>query len=392
MSRSSDPQDQRKLRTSSIRRALVITVVLLWVLNCGQSPAPSTEDASPVAVEPAASIASAPVIAPILVTEAVAVDSDDPAIWIHPEDPSKSLILGTDKGGSVYVFDLDGKILQDKTVTGLARMNNVDVGYGLQLDGTPTDIAVATERPTSSLKVFRLPEMTAIDGGGIEIFVGQEAANRPMGVALYKRPTDGSIFAIVSRKEGPSGAYLWQYRLQDDGSGTVEAVKVREFGEFSGTGEIEAVAVDNELGYVYYSDEGAGIHKYHADPDAQDANVELALFGTDGFAQDREGISIYKIDDGTGYILVSDQQANTFRIFTREGAPGDPHDHQFIKSVAVSTNESDGSEVTSAALNDSFPDGLFIAMSDDKTFHLYSWQDVAGEDLALAPNGQRSTD
>jgi 3-phytase len=362
------------------------------VLNCGQSPAPSTEDASPVAVEPAASIASAPVIAPILVTEAVAVDSDDPAIWIHPEDPSKSLILGTDKGGSVYVFDLDGKILEDKTVTGLARMNNVDVGYGLQLDGTPIDIAVATERPTSSLKVYRLPEMTAIDGGGIEIFVGQEAANRPMGVALYKRPTDGSIFAIVSRKEGPSGAYLWQYRLQDDGSGTVEAVKVREFGEFSGTGEIEAVAVDNELGYVYYSDEGAGIHKYHANPDAQDANVELALFGTDGFTQDREGISIYKIDDGTGYILVSDQQANTFRIFTREGVPGDPHDHQFIKSVAVSTNESDGSEVTSAALNASFPDGLFIAMSDDKTFHLYSWQDVAGEDLALAPNAQRSTD
>ncbi len=116
------------------------------------------------------------------------------------------------------------------------------------------------------------------------------------------------------------------------------------------------------------------------------------MFGTDGFAQDREGISIYKIDDGTGYILVSDQQANAFRIFTREGAPGDPHDHQFIKSVAVSTNESDGSEVTSAALNASFPNGLFIAMSDDKTFHLYSWQDVAGEDLAIAPNGQRSAE
>ena len=32
-------------------------------------------------------------------------------------------------------------------------------------------------------------------------------------------------------------------------------------------GEIEAVAVDDAPGYVYYADEGNGTHKYHADPD-----------------------------------------------------------------------------------------------------------------------------
>ena len=151
--------------------------------------------------------------------------------------------------------------------------------------------------------------------------------------------------------------------------------------------EIEAVAVDNELGYVYYSDETAGIHKYHADPDAPDADQELAFFGTDEFAQDQEGISIYKVDDGTGYILVSDQQANTFRVYKREGEPGDPHDHQVVKIVNVSTNESDGSDVTSAVLDRGFPSGLFVAMSDNQTFHYYSWDDIAGDDLKKAPNG-----
>jgi 3-phytase len=143
---------------------------------------------------------TAPVIAPVLVTQAVAVDSDDPAIWLDPENPAGSLVLGTDKGGSIFVFDLDGKILADKTVTGLGRMNNVDIEYGLALDGVKTDIAVATDRPTSQLRVYRLPEVTAVDGGGIEVFAGQEPANRPMGVALYKRASDGAIFAIVSRK------------------------------------------------------------------------------------------------------------------------------------------------------------------------------------------------
>jgi 3-phytase len=342
----------------------------------------------PPTVEPNPPATGEPVITPLVVTEPVAVDSDDPAIWLHPDDPSQSLVIGTDKGGYLYVFDLEGRIIPEKSVSGLARMNNVDVEYGLMLAGVATDIAVATERPTSQMRVYRLPEMTPVDGGGIEIFEGQAPANRPMGLALYKRASDGAIFALLSRKEGPSGSYLWQYRLYDDGSGNVTASKVREFGQWSGVGEIEAVAVDDPLGYVYYSDELVGIRKYHADPDAPGADQELALFGRTGFLWEREGISIYRVDDGTGYILVSDQQANEFRIFTRQGEVGNPHHHRFIKAVKASTNESDGSEVTNAVLNATFPAGLFLAMSDDRTFHFYSWEDIAGEELMIAPDGK----
>ena len=343
--------------------------------------------------------ATAPVaITPVVITEPTAVDSDDPAIWINRDDPAQSLILGTDKGGSVFVFDLDGKIIPEKTFATGGRMNNVDVEYGFPLGEESIDIAVATDRPVSLLRVLRLPEMTPVDNGGIPVFEGEEGDSvLPMGIALYKRPSDGAVFALVSRKTGPSGAYLWQYRLSDDGDGHITGTKVREFGTFSDAtsldegvaelGEIESIAVDDALGYVYYSDELAGVRKYLADPDAPDANVELAIFGTDGFADQREGISIYTIDDGTGYILVSDQQGNTFRIFKREGEPDDPHDHQLIKVVYTSTNESDGSDVTSMVLDPRFPSGLFVAMSDNRTFHYYSWDDIAGDDLKKAPNG-----
>ncbi len=372
----------------------VATTAVLCLAACGEHGADATNGGVDTA-DPAMSTANWALI-PTVITEKTEYDTDDPAIWIHPTDPSQSLIVGTDKNpedGALYVFDLDGKILPEKTVRPLLRVNNVDIEYGLPLGGEMVDIAVTTERGASKIRVYSLPDMKEIDNGGIEVFTGEEGRQAmPMGISLYKRQSDGTIYAIVGRKSGPAEGYLWQYKLEDDGNGNVVGVKVREFGAYSGLNEIEAIAVDDPLGYVYYSDEGSGVRKYHADPDAEGAGEELAIFanvfGPEGFTRDNEGISIYQINDGTGYILVSDQHANKFRIYTREGEADDPHNHKFVKSVSVSTNESDGSEITSAVVNERFPSGLFVAMSDNQTFHYYSWDHIAGNDLVRAPNGE----
>ncbi len=327
---------------------------------------------------------------PRVVTEPTKHDTDDPAIWVNRSNPAQSLILGTDKNvdGALYVYGLDGKIHADKVVRGLVRPNNVDLAYGVMIGGKPTDVAVVTERYANRLRVYRLPDMAPVDGGGLPVFTG-ELARDCMGIALYTRASDGAVFAIVSRSDyqAPLQGYLHQYRLIDDGMGTLRAVFTRSFGEWSGKKEVEAIAVDNELGFVYYSDENYGIRKYHADPAADDADEQLAVIGLDGFAEDREGISIYRTGTGTGYILISDQQKNAFRIYRREGEAGKPHTHTFLKSIDVSAIESDGSEVTNAALGPQFPNGLFVAMSNGKVFHYYSWDDIAGTDLKRAPNG-----
>ena len=316
---------------------------------------------------------------PVRVSDRVRYDSDDPAIWVNSADPSASLVVGTDKhsDGALYVFDLEGQELAHKTIRGLQRPNNVDVAYGIILNGSPVDIAVVTERERQRLRLFALPTMDAVDGGeGIPVFVG-ESDRRVMGIGLYRRPSDGETFAIVSRKSGPSGSYLWQYRLHDDGTGRVVGTQVRSFGIFSGSGEIEAIAVDDELGFVYYSDELAGIRKYHADPNHPDAATQLAFFGRNDFARDREGISIYDLGDGPGYLLISDQQSDSMNIYAREGGPGGPHDHQLVKTVRLAASRSDGNEVTSRALSPLYPGGLFVVMSDDRTFHYYSWRQIA---------------
>ena len=344
-------------------------------------------------------------VAPVHLSAPVA-DPDDPAVWISPTNPAESLIVGTDKGtdeadpprsdGGIAAFATTGALV--KRIP-LARPNNVDVEYGLAVGGASTDIAVTCERDRQMIRVYRLPSLEPIDGGGLAAFAGEpEQDRRCMGVGVYKRPHDGAIFAIVSRKSGPSGSYLWQYLLADsDGDGVVEATLSRQFGQFSGEGEIEAVAVDDVANRVFYSDEGCCVRAYAADPADDEGQLtadELSSFGHTGFARDREGISIYAtgassprvgmdeavdladaaLDDVlAGFLFVSDQQrTGTFRVYCRE-AP-----HTYVTSVQLAdTYGSDGSEVTPFSLGPGFESGAFIAMSDTgHRFNFYSWASI----------------
>jgi len=76
--------------------------------------------------------------------------------------------------------------------------------------GSPeVQIAVLTERIQQRLRVYRIEpdggRLTEISSeNGLKVFEGasgEEAA--PMGIALYRRPRDRAIFAIVGRKSGP---------------------------------------------------------------------------------------------------------------------------------------------------------------------------------------------
>lgn len=310
-------------------------------------------------------------IKPKYITEKVSFDTDDPAIWINYENPAESLIIGTDKGddntpGGLYVFDLQGKIDHEKSIKNLERPNNVDIAYGFIHGEDTIDIAVCTERYTNSIRIFKLPELEPIDAGSIPVFK-EDSLRSPMGIALYKRQEDHQIFAIVSRKEGDTSQYLEQHALFSEG-GEAKAKLSRKFGKWSGEKEIEAIAVDDQLGYIYYSDERKAVRKYYADP--QKGDVEINHFALENFSEDREGISIYTTSDSTGYILVSDQSDNTFHVFERQG------DNKFLVELPFSTLESDGSESINFNFNEDFPEGLLVAMSDDGTFQIYDWRDI----------------
>ena len=381
----------RWYRALTLYHAAICVVALIASPGCRrQSPAPDEDSSKPP--PPPALLSKALEIESEYGTAQLSNDPDDPAIWLHPQDRSLSLILGTMKvaapAGAIVVFGLDGQIRQ--ILSGIDRPNNIDVEYGVPIGGRSVDIAVATERLARQLRVFRIDPGAGrlVDLGGTPILEGQAGeAGAPMGIALYRRARDGAVFAIVSPKEGPRDGYLWQYRLVAGAGGRLAATFVRRFGTFSATSvreenEIEAIAVDDALGYVYYADEADGIHKWHADPDHPEAGRELAHFARSGFRGDREGIGIYTMPDNTGYIIATDQldDDSEYHVYAREGTPENPHDHsREIAVVRGGADATDGIEVTSSALGRGLPHGALIVMnSEPRNFLIFRWQDIAG--------------
>lgn len=369
------------MRSVLVGWTAVFSLALVGCAGVGTSPLDSPAGRGATAPAGAPRAANAP-LSPVVSTEPVPNDADDPAIWVNRANPERSLILGTDKieeKGGLYVWNLDGKQVQ--AITPLDRPNNVDVAYGFAFGDGKADIAVVTERKKHRLRVFRIDRESGklTDASGVtEILKDAEGEGRePMGVTLYTRPRDGAVFAIVSPKAGPADGYLAQYRLEADGN-KVNATFVRRFGKFSGRdamgdGEIEALFADNEAGIVYAADERFGIRAQAADPQAENAGKELFVIGQQGFTADREGIALLKPSGARPVLLAVDQieGGSVLHAFARP-AVGTSAAPTFLMTLPTVADETDGLDATTEPLGPNFPGGVVVMMnSKDRNFLLF---------------------
>lgn len=311
--------------------------------------------------------------------------ADDPAIWVHPSDPARCLLLGTDKTGGLHVYTLDGKLRQ--VVGEGTRPNNVDVLYDFSLGGRKSDLAIATLRTSKLLgvKVWRIdPDRLALEdataGGVLRVFDGRE----PYGCCTYHSRKTGNSYFFVNEKSGRHE----QYRLEDTGKGTVSAVKVRSFRVAS---QPEGCVADDELGHLYVGEESAGVWKFGAEPDDGERRRRVAKVGEHGLTADVEGLTLYCAAEGKGYLIVSSQGNNTFKVFERAG------DNPFVLTIdpkggAIDdVNDTDGIAVTNRPCGKQFPKGLFVVQDGSNTgkdggnqnFKLYGWEDIAGSRLSI---------
>jgi len=118
--------------------------------------------------------------------------ADDPAIWIHPSDPSKSLILATNKKGGITVYNLFGEEIHYYKV---GNANNIDVRYGFQFrNGTKGDIVACSERIDDKIMVFRINQedgsLTEISGNRL-----MSKVNETYGFCLYRKPRSDLFYA-----------------------------------------------------------------------------------------------------------------------------------------------------------------------------------------------------
>src|SRR5262245_13427276 len=361
-------------------------------------------------------------------------DADDPAIWVHPTDSSKSIVIGTLKNGGLAVFDLAGHTIQRIDYADEdARQNNVDLVYGVELGGLVRDLAVVTERGLDHLRVF------AIDPAGSDAAAPLTEVTVPNPPVVFEGDTDVAAYGIAVWKDEDGRAWvvmsqrhqttLVLVRLVAGPGGTVGferadrlvlpatfdlkhhrrwAPCTEEDGEQP---QVEGMVIDGRDGTLYAAQEDVGLWRiavedgrfedptpfdrvvefgqaYTRTPDGDEFVCEIdessPSAGSDYLHADAEGVTIYRLKNDKGYLLASSQGSSTFLVYDLKSLRllgtfeigGGPTDH---------VDESDGAMVANVPLGTTFAQGLLVTHdgddepNDDATnFKFTRWQDVAG--------------
>jgi 3-phytase len=278
--------------------------------------------------------------------------ADDPAIWVNPRDPARSLILGTDKLGGLAVYDLGGRQTQYLPV---GPVNNVDVRSGFLLAGKRAPLVAASHRTDKSIHLWTIDPRTGTladtPGGPVKV-----SADEPYGLCLYRSAASADLFAFVNDKSGK----IEQWRLADDGAGRVKAELVRTLQLPS---QVEGMAADDPLGWLYVSEESRGLWRYPAEPGDQSAPVLVDTTDAKGHLKaDAEGIAIAAAEAGRGgFLLVSSQGSSSFAVYDR--SPPNTFRGAFTVEASASIDgceHTDGLDATAAPLGAAFPRGLVV--------------------------------
>lgn len=283
--------------------------------------------------------------------------ADDVAIWIHPSDPSLSLVIGNDKDGGLMVWGLDGKELQYVEGT---NYNNLDLRYNFALAGrfngsaphqTVSLIGVGDEGE-QQIDFFKVnPRTRRLEPAGS---IDTAGGLVPYGSCMYHSAITGAYHYFVQATSG----VLQQWQLRDGGNGQVAGTLVRTFDVGS---QPEGCVADDVLGHLYIGEEDVGIWKYGAEPDAGTARRQVDKTGSGGsLVADVEGLTIFYASPDRGYLLASSQGNSTIAVYTREGTNALLGRFKVEANGAIDgTSDTDGIDVTNVSLGAGFSKGLF---------------------------------
>jgi 3-phytase len=348
---------------------------------------------------------------------------DDPAIWVHPTDSTRSIVIATAKEGGLRVYDLGSAELQSiaadpaPRADGVdGRYNNVDIAYDIRLGGEVVDVAVVSDRYNDQLRFWvidpagadastPLREVTAEEQ---EFLFSEDRAEvdeeqTAYGVAVYQ-PRDRATYAVVTQEGDTAIATV---RLVTDGGtiGYTDITHLEMPGEFPlpdgttwvpceepGVGpQLEGVAVDQRTGTLYATQEDVGLWRIElplgsSEPRLLDRVADFGVhdtwneeaeecepvdpdapsYGGPNLVADAEGVDIYYGPGRTGYVLVSSQGDDRFAVYSRVGR-NRPLGTFRVRGVGVDdVNGSDGLAVTNRSVGE-YDEGLLVTHDEPET-------------------------
>ncbi|MCF4119416.1 phytase [Antribacter sp. KLBMP9083] len=407
-------------RLAALPAALLLLPTVLLAPAAGAGPA----GARPFSSEPA--LVTTSVETPVLYDddEGGNASGDDPAIWVHPSDRDRSLVLATAKEGGLRVYDLEAAELQSLAATPApradgvdGRYNNVDIAYGLQLGGTTADVAVVSDRYNDQLRFFvidpagsaaatPLREVTAPEQGFLfspdRATVDEE--HTAYGVAVWQ-PGDGESYAVVTQEGDTTIATARLVAAADGAVGYTDVEHLEVPGSFplpDGTTwvpcqepgaepQLEGVAVDRRTGTLYATQEDVGLWRIplplgtgapllldrvadfgvHDAYDPESGECEpldpaAPGFGGPNLVADAEGVDVWYGPGKTGYVVVSSQGDDRYAVYATADGNRSLGTFRVAGDGIDDVDGSDGLAVTNRPVGD-YREGLLVTHDEPET-------------------------
>ncbi|WP_059004048.1 phytase [Pseudomonas syringae] len=295
--------------------------------------------------------------------------ADDPAIWVNPQNPAQSRVLGTNKKQGLLAYDLSGKQLQELPV---GRLNNVDIRPGFKLGKKNVDLAVASNRDRNSLSLFSIDRASGAISEAGEI---PTPLAEIYGVCLFK-PASGELYAFANGKDGR----FLQYRLSAP-NGRAQGELVRSFKVET---QPEGCVADDQRQRLFLGEEDVGVWEVDARAD-QPATLSSVIKVGDVVHADVEGLALYQ-SDAHDYLVISSQGNDSYVVVDAEP----PYTLRGAFRVGLNasagidgTSETDGIEVTSMNLGGPWSKGMLVVQDGRKrmpeqaqNFKFVPWAEV----------------
>ncbi len=303
-------------------------------------------------------------------------DADDPAIWVNPEEPERSLILGTDKTQGLFVYALDGTELQ---FFADGALNNVDL-RPFTLNGRQVWLAGATKRDGEAIALYVIedgvvreaePHLHAPVPAELEATVDDI-----YGFAMGQ--DDGGVYVLVNYKSG----HVIQWLVTEDaGRVSLEFLRVWAVGS-----QPEGMLVDDVAGHVYVGEEDVGIWRFPLSPEAETVGTAIDMIPSACLPRDDvEGLAIWDGGDAR-YLVASAQGIHRAAVYRLDGdaVPACVALVEIVAGEVDGVTETDGLDVTSQPVGPEFPAGLLVMMDDQNAgfttnFKLIGWDGIAAQ-------------
>jgi len=286
--------------------------------------------------------------------------ADDPAIWRNPANPAASLVVGTDKKGGLYVYDLAGTQKSFLPAPGLNNVDLIDLADGRVL-------VAASDRSDLANAFIHLSLLDTASGTLKPIGRQLVGPGEAYGICFGPLAADGRVRIYTATKSGAI------YENAFTPGAPFQTVRVLA----QIPTQTEGCIADARTGTLYIGEEDFGIWAIDI---ATGAKRKVAGVDNKVLVADVEGLAIAPEGTNGGYLVASSQGDNAYAVFRLPQVT--PVGRFRIAAGSFgSVEETDGIALDNRDFGPAFPGGLFIAQDGQnapkaQNFKFVRWAEV----------------